>query len=154
RRRGWAMALTMIVALGLLSAVAVSAGATRFLPHAGAVTTPTVTTAPTVTVLPTATETAAPNGTATLTLQQQLDRQAASSFRAVMLANSQDASCSSNATAFAVGQTVYVNMCTSSHVAAGPVSVAIRQVGGLCMLSEGGGALRSTASYFCYSTFS
>jgi len=154
RRRGWAMALTVIVTLGLLSAIAMSTGATRFLPHTGVAPTPTVAAAPTVTVEPTATASAAPNGTATLTLQQQLDRQAANSFRAVMLAKGQDSSCSSSATAFSVGQTVYVNMCTSSHVAAGPVSVAIRQAGSLCALSEGGGALKPTASYFCYSTFS
>ncbi|HEX3271460.1 MAG TPA: protein kinase [Ktedonobacterales bacterium] len=154
RRRGWVLALTVIVTLGLLSAVAVSTGATRFLPHTGAVATPSATTAPTATIQPTATATAAPSGTATLTLQQQLDRQAANSFRAVTLAKSQDGSCGSNTTAFSVGQTVYVNMCTSSRVAPGPVSVTIRQVGSLCALSESGGALKPTASYFCYSTFS
>ena len=119
RRRGWVMALTVIVTLGLLSAVAVSTGATRFLPHTGAAATPSATTAPTATIQPTATATAAPSGTATLTAQQQLDRQAANSFRTIALAKSQDGSCGSNTTAFSVGQTVYVNMCTSSHVAPG-----------------------------------
>jgi hypothetical protein len=144
----------MIVTLSLLSALAVSTEATRFLSHTGAAATPRATTTPTATAQPTATATAAPSGTATLTLQQQLDRQAANSFRTVTLAKSQDASCGSNTTAFSVGQTVYVNMCTSSRVASGPVSVTIRQVGSLCALSESGGALKSTASYFCYSTFS
>ncbi len=154
RRRGWVLALTVIVTLGLLSAVAMSTGATRFLPRTGATATPHVTAAPTATIQPTATATAAPSGTATLTLQQQLDRQAANSFRTITLAKSQDATCGSNTTAFSVGQTVYVNMCTSSRVAPGPVSVTIRQVGSLCALSESGGALKPTASYFCYSTFS
>jgi hypothetical protein len=117
------------------------------------VATPSATTAPTATIQPTATATPAPSGTATLTLQQQLDRQAANSFRTITLAKSQDASCGSNTTTFSAGQTVYVNMCTSSRVAPGPVSVTIRQVGSLCALSESGGALKPTASYFCYSTF-
>ena len=154
RRRGWVLALTVIVTLGLLSAVAVSTGATRFLPHTSATATPHVTAAPTATIQPTVTATAAPSGTATLTLQQQLDRQAANSFRTITLAKSQDGSCGSNTTAFSAGQTVYVNLCTSSHVAPGPVSVTIRQVGSLCALSESGGALKPAASYFCYSTFS
>jgi serine/threonine protein kinase len=154
RRRGWVLALTVIVTLGLLSAVAVSTGATRFLPRSGATATPRVTAAPTATVQPTATATAAPSGSPTLTLQQQLDRQAANSFRAITLTKSQDGSCGSNTTAFSVGQTVYINMCTSSHVAPGPVSVTIRQVASLCALSESGGALKPTAGYFCYSTFS
>jgi serine/threonine-protein kinase len=154
RRRGWVVALTVIVTLGLLSAVAVSTGATRFLPQTGAAATPSATTAPTATIELTATATAAPSGTATLTLQQQLDRQAANSFRAITLGKAQEPSCGSNTTAFSPGQTVYVNMCTSSHVAPGPVSVSIRQIGSLCALAESGGALKSTASYYCYSTFS
>jgi hypothetical protein len=148
------LVLTVIVTLGLLSAIAVSTGATRFLPHTSATATPSATTAPTATIQPTVTATAAPNGTATLTLQQQLDRQAANSFRTITLAKSQDGSCGANTTAFSAGQTVYVNLCTSSHVAPGPVSVTIRQVGSLCALSESGGALKPAASYFCYSTFS
>jgi hypothetical protein len=145
RRRGWVVALTVIVMLALLSAVAVSTGATRFLPHTGVAATPSATTAPTATAQPTATATAAPSGTATLTPQQQLDRQAFNSFSAVTLAKSQDGSCGSNTTAFSLGQTVYVNMCTSSRVAPGPVSVTIRQAGSLCALSESGGALKPTA---------
>ncbi len=148
------LALVVIVALALLSAIAVSAGATRFLPHTGSAATPSATTAPSATVEPTLTATAAPSGTATLTPQQQLDRQASASFRAITLAKGQDGSCGSSTPAFAVGQTVYVNMCTSSRVAPGPVSVSIRQVGSLCALSESGGALKPSASYYCYSTFS
>src|SRR6185437_3923287 len=113
----WLIVLTVIVTLGLLSAVAVSTGATRFLPHTGVAATPSATTAPTVTAQPTATATAAPSGTATLTAQQQLDRQAANSFRTIALAKAKDGSCGSNTSAFSVGQTVYVNLCTSSHVA-------------------------------------
>jgi len=155
RRRGWVVALTVIVMLALLSAVAVSTGATRFLPHTGVAATPSATTAPTATAQPTATATAAPSGTATLTPQQQLDRQAFNSFSAVTLAKSQDGSCGSNTTAFSGGQHVYINMCTSSRVAPGPVTVSIRQVGGVCTLPpEVNGGLTPTTSYFCYSTFS
>jgi hypothetical protein len=149
------LALTVIVALGLLSAVAVSTGATRFLPHTGAVATPSATTAPTATIQPTSTATSAPSGSPTLTSQQQLDRQAANSFRAITLTKSRDTSCGSNTTAFSVGQSVYINLCTSSRVAPGPVTVSIRQVGAVCTLPpEVNGGLTPTTSYFCYSTFS
>jgi serine/threonine protein kinase len=155
RRRGWVAAFSVMVALGLLSAIAVSAGATRFLPHAGATTAPTATAAATATIAPTSTATASPSGTATLTAQQQLDRQAFNSFRAITLAKAQDGSCGSNTAAFPVGQTVYINLCTSSRVAPGPVTVSIRQVGGLCTLPpDYNGGLTPTASYYCYSTFS
>jgi serine/threonine protein kinase len=155
RRRGWVLALTVIVALGLLSAVAVSTGATRFLPHTGAVATPSATTAPTATIQLASTATTAPSGSPTLTSQQQLDRQAANSFRAITLAKSRDTSCGSNTTAFSVGQSVYINLCTSSRVAPGPVTVSIRQVGAVCTLPpEVNGGLTPTTSYYCYSTFS
>jgi eukaryotic-like serine/threonine-protein kinase len=155
RRRGWVAALTVIVTLGILSAVAVSTGATRFLPHTGVAATPSPTTAPTATAQPTATATATPNGTATLTPQQQLDRQAFNSFSAVTLATAQDDPCASNTTAFSAGQTIYINMCTSSHVAPGPVTVSIRKLGGVCTLQPVvNGGLRSNNSYFCYSTYS
>jgi hypothetical protein len=153
RRRGWALALAVIVTLGLLSAVAVNTGATRFLPHTSATATPSVTAAPTATIQPTATAT--PSGTATLTIQQQLDRQASGSFRAITLAKSHDTSCGSNTTAFSAGQSVYINLCTSSRIAPGPVTVSIRQVGAVCTLPpEVNGGLTPTTSYYCFSTFS
>jgi serine/threonine-protein kinase len=155
QRRGCLGALTVIVALALLSAVAMNAGAARFLPRLGFPAAPTATTAPatpTATVAPTATAT--PNGTATLTAQQQLDRQASNSFRAITLGKAQDGSCGSNTTAFSVGQTVYINLCTSSRVAPGPVTVSIRQVGSMCYLPpEVNGGLTPSTGYYCYSTF-
>jgi serine/threonine-protein kinase len=155
RRRGWALALAVILTLGLLSAVAVNTGATRFLPHTSATATPRVTAAPTATIQPTASATATLSGTATLTVQQQLDRQASGTFRAITLAKSQDSACGSNTTAFSVGQSVYINLCTSSRIAPGPVTVSIRQVGAVCTLPpEVNGGLTPTTSYFCYSTFS
>jgi serine/threonine protein kinase len=161
RRRGWVLALIVIIALGLLSAVAINTGATRFLPllpllpHSGATASPHVTAAPSATIQPTATATATPNGSPTLTPQQQLDRQASSSFRAITLTKSRDTSCGSNSTAFSVGQSVYINLCTSSRVAPGPVTVSIRQVGAVCTLPpEVNGGLTPTTSYYCYSTFS
>jgi hypothetical protein len=145
----------VIVALGLLVALAVNMGALRFLPHIGVSATPSATTAQTAAVQSTATATDGPSGTATLTTQQQLDRQAANSFRAVSLAKAQDSSCGSNTTAFSGGDQVYINMCTSSRVAPGPVTVSIRQVGGVCTLPpEVNGGLTPSTSYYCYSTFS
>jgi serine/threonine protein kinase len=153
RRRGWLIALVVIVALGLLGALAMNAGAIRFLPRGVAATATAMTTAA-ATAEPTIIPTTAPAGTATLTLQQQLDRQASGSFRSITLGKSQDGSCGSSTTAFSAGQTVFVNLCTSSRVAPGPVTVSIRQVGGLCTLPpDSNGALTSTASYYCYSTF-
>jgi hypothetical protein len=90
-----------------------------------------------------------------LTAQQQLDRQASDSFRAIMLAQAQDSSCGPTTTAFSAGQTVYINMCTSSHVAPGSVSVSIRQMGNICtLLPDENNGLTPSASYYCYSAFS
>jgi hypothetical protein len=145
----------VIIALGLLSALALSPGITRFLPRFGFTATPAVTAAPTATTAPTITPTSAPIATATLTTQQQLDRQASDSFRAITLAKAQDSSCGSNTTAFSAGQTVYINMCTSSHVAPGSVTVSIRQMGNLCTLPpDNNNGLTPSASYYCYSAFS
>jgi hypothetical protein len=155
KRRGWVTALAAVMILGLVAVVAVSAGGARFLPRLGPVATATATTAPTATVELTVTTTPAPSGTATLTVQQQLDRQAYNSFRAITLAKGQDESCGNNTSAFAAGQTVYVNLCTSARVAPGSVTVSIRQVGSLCALpADYYGGLTPSASYFCYSTFS
>jgi serine/threonine protein kinase len=155
RRRGGGLviALTVLVALGLLVALALNMGALRFLPHTGVSATPSATTAQTATIQPTATT--APDGTATLTAQQQLDRQAANTFRAVTLAKAQDSACGANTTAFSGGQQVYINMCTSSRVAPGPVTVSIRQAGAVCTLPpEVNGGLTPSTNYYCYSTFS
>jgi serine/threonine protein kinase len=157
RRRwtGWVIALTVIVALGLLSAVAISTGVTRYLPRVGFTATPAVTTAPTATTTPTITPTPAPTGTATLTAQQQLDRQASDSFRAITLAKAKDSSCNSNTATFSAGQPLYINMCTSSHVAPGPVTVSIRQMGNVCtLLPDKNSGLTPSASYYCSSTLS
>jgi hypothetical protein len=90
-----------------------------------------------------------------LTAQQQLDRQASDSFRAITLAKAKDSSCNSNTTAFSAGQTLYINMCTSSHVAPGPVTVSIRQVGDICtLLPDTNNGLTPSASYYCSSTLS
>ena len=157
RRRwsSWIIALTVIVALGLLSALATSTGATQLLPHFGFTATPAVTAEPTATTAPTITPTSAPASTATLTAQQQLDRQASDSFRAITLAKAQDSSCGSTTTAFSAGQTIYINMCTSSHVAPGPVSVSIRQIGAICTLPpDNNDGLPPSGSYYCYSAIS
>jgi serine/threonine protein kinase len=155
RRRGWVIALTVIVTLGLLSVLAISAEAMRLLPRLGFTATPVVTAAPTATTAPTITPTSPPTGTATLTAQQQLDRQASDSFRAITLTKAKDSSCNSNTTAFAAGQTIYINMCTSSHVAPGPVTVSIRQVGNVCtLLPDKNNGLTPSASYYCSSTLS
>ena len=155
RRSGWVIALTVISTLGVLSALALSTGGTRLLPRFGFTATPAVTAAPTATTAPTITPTAAPTGTATLTAQQQLDRQASDSFRAITLATAQDGSCGSNTTAFSAGETLYINMCTSSQVAPGPVTVSIRQKDNLCtLLPDKNNSLIPSASYYCYSTIS
>jgi serine/threonine protein kinase len=153
QRRGWAVALTMIFTLGLLVAVAVNAVATRFLPRADVAASPSATI--TTVAQPTTTATITPRGTATLTAQQQFDHQAANSFRAVTLAKARDASCGATTDTFSVGDTVYVNLCTSSRVAPGSVNISIRQVSNLCTLPpDNNGGLTPIASYYCYSIFS
>jgi serine/threonine protein kinase len=155
RRSGWVRALMVIGALGLLSALAISTGATRLLPRFGFTATPAVAAAPTATTAPTITPTSAPTGTVTLTAQQQLDRQASDSFRAITLAKAKDSSCNSNTTAFSAGQPIYINMCTSSPVAPGAVTVSIRQMGNICtLLPDNNNGLTPSASYYCSSTLS
>jgi serine/threonine protein kinase len=157
RRRwsSWIIALTVIVALGLLSALATSTGATQLLPHFGFTATPALAAAPTATTTPTLTPTSAPASTATLTAQQQLDRQASDSFRAITLARARDSSCGSNTTAFSAGETIYINLCTSSHGAPGPVSVSIRQIGTICTLPpDDKNGLPPSGSYYCYAAIS
>jgi hypothetical protein len=155
RWRSWVLALTVIVALGLLSALVTSTGATRLLPRLGFTATPALAADPTPTTTPTITPTSAPAATATLTAQQQLDRRASDSFRAITLAKARDNSCGSNATAFSAGNSLYINMCTSSHVAPGPVSVSIRQMDNLCTLPpDNNGGLTPSGSYYCYTAIS
>jgi serine/threonine protein kinase len=152
QRRSWVVALTMIFTLGLLVVIALSTGATRFLPQSDVAAAPSATI--TQSAQPTATATITPRATATLTAQQQFDRQAASSFRAITLAKARDASCGASANTFSVGEAVYVNLCTSSHVAPGSVNISIRQVSNLCTLPpDNNGGLTPSASYYCYSTF-
>jgi serine/threonine protein kinase len=153
QRRGWVVALTMIFTFGLLVAVAVSTGATRFLPRSDVAATPSATITPVA--QPTTTAIITPRATATLTAQQQFDLQAASSFRAITLAKARDASCGAATNTFSAGETVYVNLCTSSRVAPGSVNISIRQVSNLCTLPpDNNGGLTPIASYYCYSTFS
>jgi hypothetical protein len=46
-------------------------------------------------------------------------------------------------------------MCTASHVAAGPISVSIRQIGNVCtLLPDEHDGLTPLASYYCASTLS
>jgi hypothetical protein len=145
----------VIVALGLLSVLvllAISAGVTQLLPRFAFTTTPAGAAAPIVTAAPTSTPTSAPTATATLTAQQRLDRQASDSFRAITLASARDSSCGANTTAFSAGQTVYINLCTSSQVAPGQVAVSIRQMGAVCTLPpDYNSGLTPSASYYCYS---
>ena len=157
RRRwsSWIIALTVIVALGLLSALATSTGATQLLPHFGFTATPAGAAGATATTAPTITPTSAPASTATLTAQQQLDREASDSFRAITLAKARDSSCGSTTTAFSAGQTIYINLCTSSHGAPGPVSVSIRQIGAICTLPpDNKNGLPPSGSYYCYAAIS
>jgi serine/threonine protein kinase len=155
RQSGWVSALMVIIALGVLSALAINTGITRLLPRFGFTATPAGTAAPTATTAPTITPTPAPTATATLTAQQHLDRQASDSFRAITLAKARDSSCGSNTTAFSAGETLYINICTSSHVAPGSVTVSIRQMGNLCTLPpDNNYGLTPSASYYCYSAFS
>jgi hypothetical protein len=90
-----------------------------------------------------------------LSAQQQLDRQASDSFRAITLAKAHDTSCGSNTTTFSAGQTVYINLCTSSHVAPGSVTVSIRPMGNVCTLPpDDYRGLTPSGSYYCYSAIS
>jgi hypothetical protein len=87
-----------------------------------------------------------------MTVQQQLERQASDSFRAITLARAQDGSCGSSTTAFSAGQTLYINMCTSSHVAPGSVTVSIQPIRNVCtLLPDNNSSLIPSSSYYCYS---
>lgn len=161
RGRGVRVVLGLVAAVALLLAASLAASATGLitLPRPSTQQAPqaalTATTAPTA--LPTATPTLAPTATdaaatPATSLQQLADQRAYNSFRAVTLATSSDASCSSASasSSFASGQRMYINLCTSGSVAASSISITVRQTGNaVCTLSS----VQAGKSYDCYSDY-
>ncbi len=127
-----ALGLAAVLLLSAATWVGVSTSGLGLTLHGQPATvkaTATATAAPTATA--TATATPAPTATATTNPQAVLDQQAAAAFRAVTLATFTDGGCSSgNSTShFAVGQTIYVNLCTATNAPSAPMTMQIRQAG-------------------------
>jgi serine/threonine protein kinase len=126
-----AAALSVLLLLGVLA----SAFALGSRAHGQKSATQVATAIPTMTALPspTATGQKGPAATATLTPQQVLNNEAAAAFVAVTLSAFADNSCSqANQTRrFSTGQTIYVDLCTSSGPIPGPVTISIRQGGAI-----------------------
>ncbi|WIG58081.1 MAG: Serine/threonine protein kinase PrkC, regulator of stationary phase [Ktedonobacterales bacterium] len=142
------VAALIILALALGIGVSSALGLTK---HQGQATTvPTATTA--ATQAPTATATPNPTATTTPNPQTALDKKAAASFRAVTLATFSDHSCSpGNSTShFASGQTMYINLCTSSSALAGPMTIVIRHNGQTVYKITSGVYLSPSAGYSYY----
>jgi len=123
--------------------------ATAHQATAPATAAPTATSAPTV--APTAT-TAAPTATPSADAQKQLDQQAAAAFSSVTLATFRDNSCAAgnNATQFAAGQTVYVNLCTSASAPGAPMTVSIVDGQGRVLLLASGFFISPNASFYFF----
>ncbi len=147
--------LIAIVAIGLLGGLALNGSG--LLSHGGRPraqasvtarpqTTHTATTAPTPTLSPT------PSGTATPSQQQILDQEAYNSFRSVTLATFVDGSCSpgNSRSHFAVGQHVYINLCTSAYPANGPMTIRALQGGYVVATLVYGQYLAAGGSYWYY----
>lgn len=157
--RAWAVALAASVllclsALGWLGAAVMGhAARPSKLPQAHA--THAATYAPRVTAPPTATARPTAVTTATTDIQQALNAQAAASFRGATVGAGPDGSCAAaNATnQFSFGQPVYINLCTAPSVAAGPMTVVIRQGGAVIFTLVSNRYLSPSASYFYYSNY-
>jgi serine/threonine protein kinase len=153
-------AVAALLLLALVAWVGVSAsglGLTRPAPTATvhqaivpATVAPTATIAPTA--APTATPAPAPTATPSADAQKQLDQQAAAAFSAVTLATFRDNSCATvnNATHFAAGQTVYVNLCTSASAPGAPMAVSIVDGQGRVLLLASGFFISPNASFYFF----
>jgi serine/threonine protein kinase len=115
--------------------------------------TPTATATPTPTPTATATPTPSPTATPTANPQAKLTSEARDTFRAVVLGAFADQACEpgNSVTHFSPGQAIYVNICTSSYIAPGPMSVFIRQNGAIVWTLRTGQYLSPGAGYFYYS---
>lgn len=120
------------LALAIAGGVAVSTSGLGLIFASKARPTVTAAATATPTEIPTATATAIPP-TATINPQVALDKQAAASFRAVTLSTFQDRPCSAGngTTHFSSGQAIYVNLCSAGNPASGPMTVALRENGGV-----------------------
>ena len=125
-------------------------------PQATATLRPTV--APTATSQPSATpaptNTAGPQPTATRTPQEILNQRAINSFRAVTIASFSDGACAkaNSRSTFNSGQTIYVNLCTSSNAVSAPMTVAITQGGQVVYTMVFGRYISPSATYFYYTS--
>lgn len=112
----------------------------------------TATSQPTATPAPT--NTAGPQPTATPSQQQILNQRASGSFRAVTIASFSDSSCSggNSRNTFNSGQTIYVNLCTSSFAVSAPMTVSITQGGQVVYTMVKGRYISPSSSYFYYTS--
>lgn len=155
-------AIAALLLLALIAWVGVSASGlalTRPAPTATvhraivpATAIPTATIAATAVPTATATPAAAPTVTPSADAQKQLDQQAAAAFSAVTLATFRDNSCApgNNATHFAAGQTVYVNLCTSASAPGAPMTVSIVDSQGRVLLLASGFFISPNASFYFF----
>ena len=122
------------------------------LTHPTQTAAPTATNPPTATLAPTTTS--GPQPTATLTQQQLLNQRANGSFRSVTLATFGDGSCNNSnyQSTFNSGQTIYVNLCTSSYAVSAPMTVVIRQNGAVLYTMADRRYISPSSSYFFYTS--
>jgi hypothetical protein len=147
----WAVAaVAAVVLISVAGWIAVTGSGLGFTQRAKATPAATNTLAPT----PVPTDTPLPQATATATTnpQQIANREAASSFRSVILSSFGDISCSAgNSTAsFGQGQSVYVDLCTSGSLVSAPVTVAVRRDGATVYTMLSGRYLSPQHGYFYY----
>ncbi|MGH2514887.1 MAG: serine/threonine-protein kinase [Ktedonobacterales bacterium] len=151
RRPLWAgAAVAAVVLLSLAGWAALTGSGLGGTPQVKVSPTATSTLAPTP--VPTDTPPPAATATATTSPQQIANREAANSFRSIVLSSFGDLSCNpGNAlTSFGQGQRVYVDLCTSDNLASAPVTVAIRRNGATVYTMLSGKYLTPQHGYYYY----
>ncbi|HLZ24693.1 MAG TPA: serine/threonine-protein kinase [Ktedonobacterales bacterium] len=151
RRTTWVgMAVAALLVLVVAGWVAFTSSGLAFTQQVKVAPTATHTVAPTS--VPTDTPLPAPTATATTSPQQIANREAANSFRAVILSYGGDLACSAgNArTSFRSGQSIYVDLCTSGNMVSAPVSINIRRGGAVVYTMLSGQYMTPQHGYFYY----
>ncbi len=126
------VAITAVLLISLAVWIGVSASGLALVSHNQRTpVTQKATATATIQPSPTATVQRKPTASPTLTPQQVLNNEAAASFRSVTVSQFADQSCSpgNQTTHFGAGQTVYVNLCSSSNPLGDPITVTIQQGG-------------------------
>ena len=147
-----ASALVVLLAILVIGGVLLTA---NVLSHGsrGKSTLPVPTaTVPRIQPTPTVTAPARPTATATVNVQQVINDEAAASFSSVILSSFADNSCSAGNSSrqFNSGQSVYVDLCTSTGPFPGPATVTLRQGGTILYVLKQQLYLSPISSYFFY----